>query len=164
MSESRPPESSPREYLTWGYISSLCEIICVKMSRIPFKPIGIIAVSRGGLVPAAIIANKLGIRDVHVLAIQSYEDIVSKIILDKVPKAQPLYPLFVPDIPYKGHLFLVVDDICDSGATQAFIRETWPIAMRACLVVKTPPRLAGTPHIAGAYRPQGQWIVFPWEE
>ena len=116
--------------------------------RGPFT--GIVAVARGGLVPAAILARELDIRMVETVCIASYgED-------DTQSAVEVLKPL-----RGDGAGWLVVDDLVDSGATVAVIRAMLPNAHYATLYAKP----AGRPVVDSFVTEveQGVWIVFPWE-
>ena len=77
---------------------------------------GIIAVSRGGLVPAALLARELGIRHVDTVCISSYDhDNQREMKCSSAPKAT-----------VKG--FIVVDDLVDTGGTAKAIRDMYPKA------------------------------------
>jgi xanthine phosphoribosyltransferase len=113
---------------------------------------GLIAVSRGGLVPAAIVARVLDIRLIETICIASYD-------------GQDRGPLEVtkpsPAAAGKGSGWLLVDDVADSGATAAEARQMLPEAHYASLYVKP----AGRPFVDSFLREveQDVWIDFPWD-
>jgi len=79
---------------------------------------GIIAVSRGGLVPAALMARELGIRNVETLCISSYDhDNQRELVVVKAATTAG-----------DGEGWLVVDDLVDTGGTAKAIRELYPRA------------------------------------
>ncbi len=77
---------------------------------------GIIAVSRGGLVPAGILARELGIRYVDTVCISSY-DHDNQRDLKVLKRAEG-----------DGEGFIVIDDLVDTGGTATAIREMYPKA------------------------------------
>ena len=77
---------------------------------------GIIAVSRGGLVPGALLARELGIRHVDTVCISSY-DHDNQRELKVLKRAEG-----------DGEGFIVIDDLVDTGGTAVAIRETYPKA------------------------------------
>jgi xanthine phosphoribosyltransferase len=113
---------------------------------------GLIAVSRGGLVPAAIVARVLDIHLIETICIASYD-------------GQEKGPLEVikpsPAVAGKGAGWLLVDDVADSGATAAEARQMLPEAHYAALYVKP----AGRPFVDTFLREvdQNVWIDFPWD-
>lgn len=116
----------------------------------PFR--GIVAIARGGLVPAAIIARVLDIRLIETLCIASYDGVV-KGPLSVLKKA----PGEVGD----GTGWLLVDDVADSGVTAEAARRMLPLAHYATLYVKP----AGRPAVDSYLREVAQevWIDFPWD-
>jgi len=116
----------------------------------PFR--GIVAIARGGLVPAAIVARVLDIRLIETLCIASYD-------------GQAKGPLVVvkpaPDGAGDGSGWLLVDDVADSGSTAEAARQMLPAALYATLYVKP----AGRPFVDTFIREVAQdvWIDFPWD-
>jgi hypoxanthine phosphoribosyltransferase len=110
---------------------------------------GIIAVARGGLVPAAILARELDIRLVDTVCIASYDD-----------RCQGSVEV-LKRLDGDGDGWLVVDDLVDSGATVAAVRAMLPHAHYATLYTKP----AGHPLVDTFVDEVAQdvWIVFPWE-
>jgi xanthine phosphoribosyltransferase len=119
-------------------------------ARGPFR--GIVAIARGGLVPAAIIARALGIRMIETLCIASYDGQVKG----------PLSVLkTAPGEAGEGAGWLLVDDIADSGGTAEAARRLLPLAHYATLYVKP----AGRPFVDTFVREVewDVWIDFPWD-
>ena len=108
-----------------------------------------VVVSRGGFVPAAVIAYTLGIQDVDIVSIQSYiHREAGKTIVHRAPKTD--------------EIVLVIDDIVDKGGTARALREYMPNMHLAVIYAK--PR--GLP-LASTYVEeitQDTWPVFPWDE
>lgn len=75
---------------------------------------GIIAVSRGGLVPAAILARELGLRHVDTVCISSYDH----------DHQRDMRVLKQADGDGEG--FIIIDDLVDTGGTAEKIREMYP--------------------------------------
>lgn len=110
---------------------------------------GIIAVSRGGLVPAALLARELGIRHVDTVCISSYDydQKREKVVLKRAEG--------------DGKGFIVVDDLVDTGGTAHSIREMYPQARFVTIFAKP----AGCPLVDDYVVdiPQGTWIDQPWD-
>jgi xanthine phosphoribosyltransferase len=113
---------------------------------------GLVAISRGGLVPAAIIARLLDLRIVETVCIASYFDQTKGPV--EILKAPPAA---VGD----GAGWLLVDDVADTGATAETARQLLPAAHYATLYVKP----AGRPFVDTWRREVAQdvWIDFPWD-
>ena len=86
---------------------------------------GIIAVSRGGLFPAAVLARELNIRFVETVCIASY-DHDEQGALKVLHRAEG-----------DGEGMIVVDDLVDTGNTARAIREMYPKAKFVTVFAKT---------------------------
>ncbi|HXP96818.1 MAG TPA: xanthine phosphoribosyltransferase [Telmatospirillum sp.] len=115
----------------------------------PFK--GIIAVARGGLVPAAIVARELDIRLVDTVCVSSYDDTVQR---DDMLVLKP--------VEGDGTGWLVIDDLVDSGKTFRQLRKMLPKAHYATVYVKP----VGQETVDTTVIPIDQeiWLVFPWDD
>ncbi len=109
---------------------------------------GIIAVSRGGLVPGALLARELGIRHVDTVCISSY-DHDNQRELKVLKRAEG-----------DGEGFIVIDDLVDTGGTAVAIREMYPKAHFVTIFA------AGRPPAGGRLRcgySAGYRIEQPWD-
>ncbi|RJG51245.1 xanthine phosphoribosyltransferase [Motilimonas pumila] len=113
---------------------------------------GIIAVSRGGLVPAAVLARELGIRNVDTLCIASYTHDQQKEL--KVIKG-------VNPECGDGEGYIVVDDLVDTGGTAKVIRELLPKARFVTVFAKPAAKHLVDDFITEI--PQDTWIEQPWD-
>ena len=112
---------------------------------------GIVAVARGGLVPAALVARALDIRRIETVSIVAYDgETLRSPELVKLPTAAG-----------DGEGWLVIDDLVDSGATMKVIRTILPKAHVAVLYAKPVGRPLGDSFVREF--PQDSWIDFPWE-
>lgn len=110
---------------------------------------GIIAITRGGLVPAAIIARELDIRIVDTVCIASYAG-----------RQQGRIQILKPATG-EGEGWLLVDDLVDTGKTARLVREMVPKAHFATIYAKP----AGRPLVDTFMTEVSQdtWILFPWD-
>ena len=110
---------------------------------------GIIAITRGGLVPAAIVARELDLRLVDTLCVASYDDRTKGEV--RVLKG----------IAGDGDGFLIIDDLVDTGHTARVVREMLPKAHFATVYAKP----AGRPMVDTFVTEVSQdtWILFPWD-
>ncbi len=111
---------------------------------------GIAAVSRGGLVPAAIIARELDVRLIDTICIVSYRDDNSQ-----------QQPEILKDIAGTGQNWLIIDDLVDTGRTAKVVRAILPEAHFATVYAKP----AGRPMVDSFITEVSQdtWILFPWD-
>ncbi len=111
---------------------------------------GIIAITRGGLVPSAIIARELNIHMVDTVCVSSYD------WQDKKGEAEVL-----KQFPGNGEGWLLVDDLVDTGRTAKLVKEMIPKAHFATVYAKP----AGRPLVDTFITEVSQdtWILFPWD-
>ena len=145
MSQVISPKNFP---LSWGEFHSDSRALAGRLSSLgPFD--SIIAITRGGLVPAAIVAWELDIRLIDTVCISSYHDY-------EQGKAEIL-----KKVAEDSKSVLVIDDLVDTGTTAALVREMLPKAHIATVYAKP----AGMPLVDSFVTEVSQdtWIVFPWE-
>lgn len=113
---------------------------------------GIIAVTRGGLVPAAIIARELNLRVVDSISISSYDH-----------QSQRNEAMILKDVTATddGEGFLVIDDLVDTGNTLRTLQKRLPKA-KFITVYGKPAGLALVDDYE-AELTQDTWIHFPWD-
>ncbi|MFU8784730.1 xanthine phosphoribosyltransferase [Aliidiomarina sp.] len=113
---------------------------------------GVIAVSRGGLVPGAIVARELNLRVVESACVRSYAH------QSQAAEPELLKPIACTE---DGEGFLVVDDLVDTGNTLRFLRKMLPKAKFITVYAKP----EGLP-LVDEYEAdieQNVWIHFPWD-
>ena len=110
---------------------------------------GIVAVARGGLVPAAIVARELDLRLIDTVCIASYDH-------QTQGEAQVLKA-----IEGTGAGWLIIDDLVDTGRTAKVVRRMLPEAHFATIYAKP----AGRPLVDTFVTEVSQdtWIFFPWD-
>ncbi len=110
---------------------------------------GIIAVSRGGLVPGALLARELGIRNIDTVCISSY-DHNNQRELTVIKRAEG-----------DGEGYIVVDDLVDTGGTAKAIRDMYPKAHFVTIFAKPEGRPLVDDYVVDI--PQNTWIEQPWD-
>jgi xanthine phosphoribosyltransferase len=118
---------------------------------------GIVAISRGGLVPATIIARALNIRVVETVSVVAYDQLSQGEEALGEPKVTKL-----PDFAGDGEGFLIIDDLVDTGTTARVVRALLPKAYFACVYAK--PAGRGLADNVLKEVSQDTWIVLPWEQ
>lgn len=116
---------------------------------------GIVAITRGGLVPAAIVARELDLRIIETVCVASYDAENKRGTLDVL---KPIAPAIATG---GGERVLIVDDLVDTGATARIVRGLLPKAHLATVYAKP----AGRPHVDTFMTEVSQdtWIYFPWD-
>jgi len=112
---------------------------------------GIVAVTRGGLIPAAIIARELECRLIESVSIATYDD---------ENRGEPQVTKH-PTAAGDGTGFLIIDDLVDSGATAKVVRSLLPKAHFATVYAKPAGKAMVDTFITEVS--QDTWILFPWD-
>ncbi|MBT8764130.1 xanthine phosphoribosyltransferase [Desulfohalobiaceae bacterium Ax17] len=113
----------------------------------PFQ--GIVAIARGGLVPAAVIARELEIRLIDTVCVSSY---------DWQYQGQPQ---ILKKVHGDGEGWLIIDDLVDTGKTAQVVRDMLPKAHFATVYAKPAGRPVVDTYITEVS--QDTWILFPWD-
>ncbi len=134
--------------VTWDDVHRDCRRLAdLLRPKGPFA--GLVAVSRGGLAPAAILSRELDIKLVETVCVSSYDD------------RRQVGLEVLKGLDGDGDGWLVVDDLVDSGATARTVRAMLPRAHYATLYAKPGGMALADTFVAEV--DQGVWIVFPWE-
>ncbi len=113
----------------------------------------VLAVTRGGMVPAMIIARELDIRIVDTISVKSYDhQAQSEAKVLKSPKSS---------LVKKGKGILIIDDLVDSGRTLEIVKKAYPEAHYATVYAKPKGRPMVDSFITEVS--QDTWIFFPWD-
>ena len=113
----------------------------------------IVAITRGGMAPAMIIARELDIRTVDTISIKSYDH--QQQSEAKVLKAPD------PEIIGDGEGILIIDDLVDTGKTLEVVKSRYPKAHIATVYAKPKGRPMVDTFITEVS--QDTWIFFPWD-
>lgn len=136
--------------LSWADIHRDARILAsMLIERGPFR--GMVAVTRGGLVPAGILSRELDIRLVETVCVSTYDD-------REMREPEVLKGL---EMAGSGEGWLVVDDLVDTGATARAVRALLPDAHYATLYAK--PKGQPLVDTFVTVFAQTTWINFPWE-
>ncbi|WEZ83443.1 xanthine phosphoribosyltransferase [Rhizobium sp. 32-5/1] len=114
-----------------------------------------VCITRGGLVPAAIICRELGIRLIETVCVASYHDYVEQ---GKMVVIKGISEELKAD---GGRDILIVDDLTDTGKTAAIVREMLPNAHFAAVYAKPMGRPMVDTFVTEVS--QDTWIYFPWD-
>ncbi len=114
----------------------------------PFQ--GIVAITRGGLVPAAIVARELDLRLIDTVCIRSYRD-------DRAREAPEVFKA----VDIEAADWLIIDDLVDTGATARAVRAMLPKAHYATVYAKPDGRPLIDTYVTEVS--QDTWILFPWD-
>lgn len=143
-------------YMTWEEVNSACVDLVHTIQEARFTPTTIVAVAKGGIIPAGIVHQFFPQAHIIVLRVSSYF------------KGQQFSPPVIhnPEVltfvdPEKT---LVVDDICDSGNTFEALRHGVGQDMKyAAMLIREGHDNPSLCDFKKWVAPHG-WVTFPWEE
>ncbi|KQR67818.1 xanthine phosphoribosyltransferase [Rhizobium sp. Leaf384] len=115
----------------------------------------IVCITRGGLVPAAIISRELNIRMIETVCVASYHDYASQGQMEVI---KTISEEIRAD---GGDRVLIVDDLTDTGKTAAIVRAMLPKAHFAAVYAKPKGRPQVDTFVTEVS--QDTWIYFPWD-
>ncbi len=144
------------EYIPWDEIHLGLINIAKNIIREGIKIDAIIAIAKGGYIPARIMSDLLGVENIGVITVKFYKKA-------GVAMAKPLilHPL---TIRVDNKNVLIVDDVIDSGRTMQLVMEE--VSRHGALDIKTlalyvKPWSTIKPDYF--IRETRNWVVFPWE-
>jgi xanthine phosphoribosyltransferase len=141
--------------VSWDQFHRDARALSWRISSMGVEWKAMVAITRGGLVPAAIICRELGIRMIETVSIASYHDYTEQGEL-KVLKH------IAPDImETEGEGILIIDDLTDTGKTAAIVRAMLPKAHFATVYAKPKGRPLVDTFVTEVS--QDTWIYFPWD-
>ena len=153
MVQAGPPKAYP---VSWDQFHRDARALAWRLSsKGPFE--AIVSITRGGLVPAAIVARELELRVIETICIASYDH-------DKQGELQVLKG--VSEATSKlgngtGKGLLIVDDLVDTGKTAREVRDMLPRAHFATIYAKPLGRPLVDTFVTEVS--QDTWIYFPWD-
>jgi uncharacterized protein len=141
---------------SWEYLHQACKKVAKKMKADGFKPDVVVALSRGGFVPARTVCDLLIVKDLVSIKVDHWG-----ITAARDGKASIRYPL---KADLSGKKVLIIDDITDTGdsmqVSSEFVKSLKPseIKTATALHIKT-----------SKFKPDyygeeidWKWVVFPW--
>ena len=148
---SLPEKAFP---VSWDQFHRDARALAWRLSGKAEKYHAIVCITRGGLVPAAIISRELNIRVIETVSIASYHDYTEQGELKVLKEVSPSL------LENEGEGVLIVDDLTDTGKTAAIVRAMMPKAHFATVYAK--PK--GVPLVDSFVTEVSQdtWIYFPW--
>ena len=152
MTDTVPFDDPSNHIVSWAEVHRDARYLVRKLLEAgPWT--GIVALTRGGLVPAAIVAREMDIRVIDTLCIAAYDDRnLGEATVLKMPEQAALV---------EGEGWLLVDDLVDTGTTLRLAREILPKAHFATVYAK--PDGADLVDTYVHEVAQDVWVFFPWD-
>ena len=153
MADTQQPHPSKAFPVSWDQFHRDARALAWRLAEAgPFS--AIVCITRGGLVPAAIVARELDLRVIETVCISSY---VNEHSQGELKVIKPVSDA----IARLGNGVLIVDDLVDTGKTAKVVRELLPGAHFAAVYAKPMGRPMVDTFITEVS--QDTWIYFPWD-
>lgn len=146
------------EYISWNQFYRLCGILYGRITESGFVPDQIVAIARGGYLPARVMSDYFGLMNLVSLKIEHYRGPA-----DKLPVATVPYPLAAK---IDDRRVLLVDDVSDSGDTfvvalEHLSKQGRPAEVRTAVLHHKQTSC----HVPDYYAQRiirWRWITYPW--
>ena len=139
--------------VSWDQFHRDARALAWRLAGIGTEWRAIVCITRGGLVPAAVISRELGIRLIETVCVASYHEYSEQGELRVLKEISP--ELLTDD----GEGVLIVDDLTDTGKTAGVVRAMLPKAHFAAVYAKPKGRPMVDTFITEVS--QDTWIFFP---
>jgi len=156
MRDEEPGVEPAKDVVSWDELDRLVRRIA---EAITGEHDVMLAITRGGLVPAGMLAYRLRMRNILVAAVEYYDD-------EGRPGPHPTFLQFPADPQLRGQRVLIVDEVWDSGTTihavTERVRQAGGLPTTAVLHFKpTRSRVPGAPDVHAVTT--DRWVVYPFK-
>jgi xanthine phosphoribosyltransferase len=138
------------KFVSWDEVQFLCRALAERIHTQHPNIKKILAITRGGLFPAGILARELNIKHIETVGLESYTEKER----GQINLLKPFSPDFSEDV-------LLVDDLADTGNTLNYLQKSLKSPVTVTLYVK--PMGRHLVHFYAEEVPQTTWIRFPWD-
>lgn len=103
-----------KDVVSWEDLDALTADLAIQLHGRSFDVL--LAIARGGLVPAGMLAYRMGVREILVAAVAAYDD-------HGTMAATPTVLHFPADERFRDRSVLIVDEVWETGNTAALVAE-----------------------------------------
>jgi possible xanthine phosphoribosyltransferase len=158
-------QAEDRENLTWQGFGDACRQIAEQIADSGWMPDLIVAIARGGMLPAGAISYALGVKANGAINVEFYTG-VGKTMLEP----EILEP-YMDISSLEGKRVLIVDDVADSGKTLKLIMDliakeglsmgsdSAKVDARSATIYLKPTSVIKPDYV---FKQTDKWINFPW--
>jgi uncharacterized protein len=146
-----------RTTLTWDDFGRSGRDLAQAIADDGYRPDLILAIARGGLLPAGAVSYALDVKNLHLVNVEFYTGVDARLDL----------PVMLPPVPHadalSGATVLIVDDVADTGATLKLVRDfctEHQAAETRCAVIYEKPH--SEVKCEYVWSRTDRWINFPW--
>ena len=145
-----------REILTWQQFGLGIRALASQVAESGYQPDIILAIARGGLVPAGALAYALSVKNTYLMNVEYYTGINERLELPVI------LPPYLDLVNVENKQFLIVDDVADTGHTLRMVHDfcAGKVAEARCAVVYEKPQSVISCEYV--WKRTDSWIEFPW--
>ena len=153
-----PPAPGEREILTWATFGDGSRQLARQVAEGGWIPDIILAIARGGLMPAGALGYALSIKNVFVISVEYYTGIDERLE----------FPVMLPPqlnlIDIKDSKVLIVDDVADTGHTLKAVIDFVGATVREAKTAVIYEKSQSVVKCDYVWRRTDRWIDFPWSD
>ena len=145
-----------REILTWERFGEAARELAQQIVDSGYEPDVMLSITRGGLLPAGAIAYALDQKNIHIINVEFYTGVGSRLPL----------PVLLPPVPaavdLSGQKVLIIDDVADTGETLKMVRdfcEEHVAETRTAVLYEKSQSVVRCDYV---WKHTDEWISFPW--
>lgn len=150
--------SADREIMTWDIFGRASRELAQAIADDGYEPDMILAIARGGLLPAGALGYALAVKNIYTMNVEFYTGVDERREV----------PLILPPVPdfqlVRQAKVLIVDDVADTGGTLKVVKEFCAgkvVEVRAACLYEKPHSVVKCDY---AWKRTDQWINFPWSD
>jgi hypoxanthine phosphoribosyltransferase len=148
--------SHATEVMSWDEVGHAARSLADAVHTSGYRPGIILAVARGGLIPAAAVAYALGVKNTYTMNVEFYTDVDQRL---DVPMVLPPVPDLV-DVADAD--LLIVDDVADTGRTLEVVQAFCDGKVASVRTAVFYEKDQSTVRCDYVWRRSNSWITFPW--
>lgn len=145
------------ELVSWDQVTSLSYELALQINRAGYKPDMVIAIARGGYVPARLLCDYLNVYKLTSIRVEHYTAGANK-----AEQARLVMPLA---ISLEGQCILLVDDVDDTGDTLKlavdYLHQLKPLQIKV-VVLHHKKSSCLLPDYYAQEQTDWRWLVYPW--
>lgn len=147
---------SEREVLTWDMFGRAGRELAQQVADDGYRPEIVLAIARGGLLPAGAVSYALGAKNVFAMNVEFYTGVDTRLEMPVV------LPPVLDAVELDGARVLVVDDVADTGRTLRLVLDFCADhvrEVRSAVIYEKPQSVVRCEYV---WRRTDRWIDFPW--
>lgn len=142
---------------TWDDIIKLCDELAKQIKKSGYKPDVIVAVARGGWIPARILCDYLDVKELYSVKTEHWG-----VVATPTGEARITQPL---NVDLAGKKVLIVDDVADTGDTIKLVADhvkSFSPSEVKIAVIDYKKTSTFAPDYYASLMEEWRWIVYPW--